>query len=349
MPDAMDETFERARDIAFRRGLLSVLDYDTDDWLSVAEEAGIDWRGVWHFPIPDDDPAERIAWAAMRSSWTARARDMKLSQITHPDTLLEFIDACPGLPEACIQHPRNLADMAPTLTLRGYGGGFEGPLQKAFEEDIAANPRERRWALRSSNFCGREAYDVMHGLAHCGGHDEYFDTGSSVIMVWLLSVESEWLPPHIREFLIEGAKRYAGWAIDPTNFDIYEVVPDGEDYRATAIPSEVTTYLQSMIANACERASFKTDPNSAYEEFMRRDFLRTWLDPETLRSPNAYKRRKRLSDEDVIRKIAASVLTPSNSSLYQEALNAIVVVCDEGQSALGEELRSKFNLEPVDR
>lgn len=343
MAELLDDTFARARDIAFGYGFLSAIDYDTDAWLSVAESAGGDWRGLWHFPIPDEDPAERIAWAAMRSSWMERAEAENLSQITDPNRILEFIEACPGLAEACARHPEVLADMAPMLTVRGFGGKFE----EAIEAVAARKPTDKRWALRMPNFGARGPYDVMHRLSHCGGFDQYFDTKGTTIVVWLLSGESAWMPDDVREFLIEGARQYAGWTRD-TSEKIYDVLPEWDDFRENGPSAALQEFIQREFAAACEAVPWDADSSAVYEEFIRRNFIGTWLDPESIISPNRHLRRKGRSNETVIREICARVLENKDPSLYAEALEAIMRVCDEGQSALSDEQRHQFGLESLE-
>jgi hypothetical protein len=345
MPEPLDDTFVRARDIAFAHGLLAGVEYDTDGWLSVAEAAGSDWRGLWHFPIPEDGPAERIAWAAMRCSWMEKALRADLCQITHPSRILEFIEDCPGLVEACIENPSTLADIAPTVTIPGFGGRFEEVLQSAFEKEIAIKPSERRWVLRSPDFGGRTPYDVMHGFVECGSQDERYGTKSIDIVVWLLSAESDWLPQRIREFLIEGARQYAGWAKDDAEWKIYDLVPEWDDYAMNGPRPELVAHLQALVSEACSGLPWRPDPREVFREFQRREFLGIWLDPESLVSPNKHLRRKGKSDIEAVRGIAVAALDLGDASLYREALEAIVSVVASGQSALSDQVRSTFNLE----
>lgn len=346
MPEPLEDTFVRARDIAFAHGLLLAIDYDTEDWLSVAEEAGSDWHGVWHFPIPEDDPAERIAWAAMRSSWMQRAEKAGLSQITHPSKVVAFIEDCPGLAEACAEHPSTLAEMAPTVTVPGFGGIFEEALQSAFVQETTAKQSERRWALRSPDFGGRTPYDVMHGFVRCGGKDAYFDTKSITVVVWLLSAESAWLPQRIREFLIEGARQYAGWTRDSGEWRIYDLVPEWDDFTKNGPLPELTAHLRAMISEACSSAPWQPDSEEVFGEFERRDFLGAWLDPQSPVSPNKHWRHKGKSDDEVVRSIARTALDLGDPSVFREALEAIVLLVDSGQGALSDQVRSTFSLAP---
>lgn len=276
----------------------------------------------------------------------ARASEEELTQLTHPDRILQFVESCPGLAETCEKHPSILAEQVPLLTLRGMGGRFEKALQAAYEADTACKPDEERWALRSPDFGGCGPYDVMHRFSYCGAGDEHYGTTGTQIVVWLLSNESAWVPQEVRDFLIEGARQFVGWATDTAGFRIYNFIPEWEDYQANGPTPEILEFLRAEIAEACSTVPWQADPEAISKEFIHRDFLAAWLDPESVRSPNRHMRRKGKSDEEVIRALAAGALALSDPSLYQEALEAIVAVCDDGQDALSDESRSRFSLGP---
>lgn len=128
-----------ARDILLNYGVEPPVVTD-DWWLDVAEfsasndsegtfQEAMGW-GRWGFPLPPrgSDPSvrgERLARAAMQMHWQSKAETLGISQITHPDKVLEFIESEPGLMKACFENLHYLSAYAPQITIKGFGGEFE--------------------------------------------------------------------------------------------------------------------------------------------------------------------------------------------------------------------------------
>ncbi len=116
--------------------------------------------GRWSFPLPNEDATGegrgvRLAWTAMQLDWVREADERKISQITPPSMLLEFVETMPGLAELCRDFPSWLAAYAPQLTIPGLGGEFEeffdaelGRLRSPRDELMFRSPPERDWTRR---------------------------------------------------------------------------------------------------------------------------------------------------------------------------------------------------------
>lgn len=216
----------------------------TDDWwLDVAEFSGSNYYWErWGYPLPDwgDTPyerGERLAWAALEMMWQDTVNDARISQITHPKEVLQFINSQPGLAEVCHKYPDYLVAYAPQLTIRGFGGEFENELEELYEKSILAcqasashselTQRTRGialttdgsspacdeiWALRHPNFgnykpshisCNYVQGELMGLTVKVYATIDY--------IVWFLSEQSSWMPERIHKFLLEGLKKWPVW------------------------------------------------------------------------------------------------------------------------------------------
>ena len=211
----------------------------TDDWwLDVVEYSGsyYSWER-WAFPLPGrgNTPCERgeyLAWAALQMMWQGNVDDARISQITHPSEVLQFISSQPGLIEACHKHPEYLAAYAPQLTIKGFGGEFEHDFQALYEQSVlqcrsslggtalttdGSSPAcDSIWALRHPTFgnykpsrisCNFVIGELMGLPVRVYEVVDY--------LVWFLSNQSSWIPKEIHKFLLEGFKEWPAWCWAP--------------------------------------------------------------------------------------------------------------------------------------
>jgi hypothetical protein len=233
-----------ARDILFDYGLKPPVVTDewwlemvtVSNWLSSCgfiPDCG-EW-GRWSFPLPDDLTPEgrgkRIAWAAMQLAWSEAATKSRISQISSPTDVLEFICSYPGLREVCHTYPDFLAAYAPQLTIPGLSGEFEEDFDRVFED----SKREYRRYLETRTGTGL----TVKGEPPCcsefialrdPGFADFrpsFVAGSYFqgelngppnrvyenmdYIVWLLSCQGSWIPPKVRAFLLDGMKCWSIW------------------------------------------------------------------------------------------------------------------------------------------
>jgi hypothetical protein len=243
-----------ARDVLIQAGCNPPVVTD-DWWLDVVAasatnpmeggfQEAMGW-GHWGFPLPPSDsrPANRglrLAQAAMQMLWQQEAERQRLSQVSSPEQVLEFIRSQPGLAVTCEDYLPYLAAYAPQLTIRGCGGEFEELFEDWYRNSIKGNHARRAkgdktgtaltknglppkteeiLALRDPSFG-----DYSPALISChfvqgdimGPPVRVYETIDYV--AWFLSDESSWMPTRVRRFLIEGLKEWAVWLWHhPTN------------------------------------------------------------------------------------------------------------------------------------
>src|SRR3989304_5692917 len=107
----------------------------TDDWWHNAIECcgsnsvegtfqdAMGW-GRWGFPLPPRgetaiEKGERIAWAALQLNWQAMSENERISQVSPPDIVHNFIKNTPGLMEVSNKYLPFLVSYAPQITIKG--------------------------------------------------------------------------------------------------------------------------------------------------------------------------------------------------------------------------------------
>lgn len=221
----------------------------TDDWWHQAIEYcgsnplertfqdAMGW-GHWGFPLPpvgatSAEKGERIAWAALQLNWQRIAQQSRISQITKPETVHEFINNTPGLHKACSEYPHYLATYAPQLTIPGLGGDFEEVYDKwlansrktqraekergssagtALTTDAEVPTCDEPIALHDPNFGNYKSGNIacFFVQGHLLGPDvKVYDVID--YLVWFLSDASAWVPEKVRLYLIDGLKKWAAW------------------------------------------------------------------------------------------------------------------------------------------
>jgi hypothetical protein len=189
-----------------------VLDSSRLDAWGMAIPAQSVW-GRWSFPLPDGEAGPdamglRLAWTALQRNWTQVADDRKITQITHPVTVLAFIASQPGLTETCHDFPQWLATYAPQLTIPGFGGPFEADFDELLKSVPSARevslrrPRRRRSAARVA--CQFVQGDIGGPTPSYYSHFDY--------LIWLLSNGSDWLPEDVRALLRRGMRDWDVWS-----------------------------------------------------------------------------------------------------------------------------------------
>ncbi len=216
----------------------------TDDWwldVAAASESN-DMEGTWQepmgwgrwgFPLPDytSDSAERgvrLGWAALQMQWCLAAQERPITQMTHPDEVVEFIESQIGLAEMCTEHTSYLITYVPQLTIPGFGGPFEPYIEDRYQRSIAWSKQQMAegsssgtaltrdgqvprcsevLALHDPDFGGYNAAsvacDFVQGDAVANGPPVRYYSNIDYL-AWLLSARSKWLGPKVRAFLTEG-------------------------------------------------------------------------------------------------------------------------------------------------
>ncbi len=169
--------------------------------------------GRWAFPLPNPEErgearGVRLAWTALQLNWVKAADEQKITQITRPELVHRFIASQPGLREACLDYPLWLAAYAPQLTIRAFGGEFEG----SFDALLAKEPDCEELALRAPKLDVLDAASVachyVQGTLF-GPKPQFYRHFD--YLVWFLSADSQWLSHRVRELLQRGMCEWSVW------------------------------------------------------------------------------------------------------------------------------------------
>lgn len=194
--------------------------------------------GRWTFPLPTKEGGfkqwgERLAWTALQMQWTEEAEKLRISPLTHPQVVHEFIRQQPGLFETCETFPQLLVEYAPQLVIPGMAGEFESLFSTLYNESLKRQSAKRKrrsregtaltidesvplcdeeWALRHPEF-GK--YSAVY-IANAYFSSDIFGPPVSPYehadhLVWLLSDASKWLPEPIHEVLLHGMASWSAW------------------------------------------------------------------------------------------------------------------------------------------
>lgn len=268
-------------------------------WLDMVEgQADLTWpiaQGPWLFPLPDrakhGDRARglSIAWTAMQLDWKEEAEALKIGQTTPPEQVLAFIDENPALREMCHLHPAIVANYAPQLLIPE----FSGPFSEAFDRLLAESEKkirrapdsrypgascEKNFALRRPDFGGHDPEDVADKwLSGRGGGDSAKQFAYTDYIFWLLSPASAWMPPKIKEMLLEGMRTWAVWDLDLLHDDTWPRVLVDALYAKKLKPGKWTKSQRQALVCAIEAALARlkidepADPIA--NAFIERDFV----------------------------------------------------------------------------
>jgi hypothetical protein len=232
-----------ARDILLGRGVVPPVITD-EYWLDVVEASNrlpgygaaipneCTWD-TWSFPLPSSSRGERLAWTALQMRWTAAAERDSVTLLSPPGKVHDFIDANPGLAEACRDSPDLVVEYAPQLAIPGFEGNLMLPLEQAYQKSCSQHVAvgggnstsgsalttdggsplcDEEWAIRHPTFGN-------HKPAHVA--EAYFNGGMfgprvspyehADHLFWLLSSASKWLPSRVHAVLLEGMSSWHAW------------------------------------------------------------------------------------------------------------------------------------------
>ncbi len=281
-------------------------------WLDIVElkETDFSWPYVssrrWIFPLPysgyvtGKERGLNIAWTAMQLEWSDDAEERKICQITHPDSVHEFVKSHPGLTEMCYEHPLRLAEYVPQLMIRDFSGPFTPLFDELLIESIAAKAGDaakgdgNRGAMRNERvpLCG-DGVALRHPTFgnHVPGHiaDKWM-TGSGGsfsarcfdsidYLVWLLSDNSAWLPIAHREFLIDGMRDWSAWASTDLAYGkhenlfikaLFEARRKKKPFRFTA---SMKKSLESLIEKSLVSLNLVANVKQLADNFIDRGFV----------------------------------------------------------------------------
>ena len=269
-----------ARDILIEKGLSPPI--VTDEWwldiveIKEAEFLFPDLNAGWHwiFPLPfpsESRGAERgknIAWTALQIDWAGDARDRKICQLTHPETVHGYLREWPGLLECARRNPATLALYAPQLTIPGFDDGFTDVFDKLVAPEGLSSCEALRYGKAQTvdgnpplcgdfvawrhpaygNYTpGELSYEFVS--AHDGSYSREVFNGFECL-VWLLCDESSWMPDELRETLKRGFRERVLWWVTQVPYSSRSVTLAALGERPTSA-IRYTRTLRTELADAC--------------------------------------------------------------------------------------------------
>jgi hypothetical protein len=196
----------------------------------------------WSFPLPPrgnsaKEWGDKLAWTAMQMNWVETAERIPISPLTHPKTVLEFIDVHPGLFETCQTYPQLTVEYAPQLTIPGMGGKLESTFDEEYRESVTKHQAMRRtnsrqgsalttnsacplcdeeWVLRHPTFGNYKSVHVAKDYFNSGMFGPQVSPYTEMDhILWLLSSVSNWLPRRIHRYLLDGVANGISWQWGP--------------------------------------------------------------------------------------------------------------------------------------
>ncbi len=218
---------------------------------------------------------ENIAWATLQAGWWDSAEEKKISQITPPEEVLDFVRSIPELHDACLFNPGHLAGYVPQLLILTFSAEFsdqfDGLLAASEDEFRQGGPKWRspddEGALCAATLAFRHPTLGNHRPARIvdkwlSGHKgayraEIFPRLD--YLFWLLSEDCAWLPSHIHTALLEGMKVWPYWWHASSNEETFT-----KDLRRTLFvrrrkPIKWTKALFSELIATVERSRMRAN------------------------------------------------------------------------------------------
>jgi hypothetical protein len=232
----------------------------------------------WSFPLPNygekgEARGITLAWVALQLNWSSEANGQKITQITHPDRVHDFIVSQPGLSEMCHKWPHWLGIYSPQLTILGFGGEFESDfdewLQKCKEVPEAL-------ALRDSAFGGyrSEAIACRFVQGDIGGPPVmYYDIFD--YLIWFLCDASNWLPVKVHHYLLEGMMNWGVWTHNPDHF--IELLYRARSFRTFRFTKTAKKELEQHIDRSLNTLHLHESPAMILKRFLDAGVIESWF------------------------------------------------------------------------
>ncbi|MBI4650157.1 hypothetical protein HY745_02510 [Candidatus Desantisbacteria bacterium] len=236
--------------------------------------------------------------------WEKEANNKKITQITRPDVVLDFINKQPGLKEMCHLFPDILAVYAPQLTIKGFSGEFEKQFEEMLSTSIAKQNNDRlnqnisgtgltvnklqpacslEVALRHPTFGNYISIDIACNFVQgkMGGPEtQYYEIFEYII--WLLSSDSNWLPKEIHNFLLDGMKEWNVWISSYQQIQNYDRKFINSLYKAKSHKTHKLTEktkhsLLQWVKHSLFILNLNDNPNIIMDKFFSYCFIEAYL------------------------------------------------------------------------
>lgn len=303
-----------ARDILLAKGEIPPVVSD-DWWLEVLAFLESELRypntkfnQTWIFPLPYPnsfrgiEQGTNIAQASHQMEWSHAASERKISQLTHPDIVHEFLKDCPGLLECCQENPGIAALYAPQLTIPGFDMGLERAFDDLLDvsrEDAYKSPGYggRAETLdRSEPLCGEliawrhpsfgnySDSEICRNFVHARTDDysRQFFFSTFECLTWLLCDESSWLPSQLREALVEGMKNdHFGWSHDLYTRNFENPFANSllrKSRKSFKLTRTVYSSMEDVISNALYNLGIAESAAAIAQRLVSNNFIGSYYD-----------------------------------------------------------------------
>ncbi len=302
-----------ARDFLISKGLSPPIVTD-ESWLDLVEvkEAQLRFPDLnlgrrWIFPLPfpeADRGKERglnIAWTALQMDWASDGEERNLCHLTHPERVHEFLRKWPGLFDCSRANPGVLAMYAPQLTIPGFDDGLADVFNKLMDptrDDAYQMPGYggrpettdgkaplcgELIAWRHPTFGNYTSKELGNSFVHAhDGHYSRYLFSSFECLAWLLSDDASWMPPRLRDTLLEGMRSRTYWwstdIMDSTNALSNALLHRTRSkFRFTR---EVRSSIVALFAAAFQKLCIQEDADAIAELFIARGFVDGFYDEQ---------------------------------------------------------------------
>jgi len=283
-----------------------------DWWLDISIHSGkTEPYSRWEFPIEYHDGSSKergryIAWHAMQLEWTEYADEYEITQITHPDIVLDFINKHPGLKEKCIQYPDFLLAYAPQMAISGFEGYLEETIESFYINSVNKQKKYIEGKSRfgsglTTNGLPAECEEILAIRHQTFGNNKpshvacTFTQGELMwlspkyyeiidYIIWLLSSNSSWLPEKIKEYLLTGYEDWGVWTwTDYGKFSVDSLENNSTGKLLSAIynhDKKKLTLTKAVKEDILTRFEYtknllelKDSPELLVEKFLERKFI----------------------------------------------------------------------------
>lgn len=227
-------------------------------------------KGHWGFPLPEhsSEPSargHRLARVAAQMVWQRANENRKISQMTLPDEVFDFIKNCPGLTEACLENPSYTLSYAPQLALPGVAGWFQEAVDAAW---MRARDKLRNRQIDPDSKWGREQLITKHGYlvvrdielvkadpewAACVWIEGAFSGLTARVyeicdyVGWLLSDSSNWFDDELRFLLLSGIAKRGAWPTRSEALDYPHTRTEESSEDLKKIRSSIVRYFSGTV------------------------------------------------------------------------------------------------------
>lgn len=232
-------------------------------------------------------------------TWQRASEEQKISQVTPPEEVLDFIDSFPGLGDACIEHPSYLLSYAPQLALPDAAGWLQETINETYEW---ARDRVRQYGIDPDSFEGRRrltddtGYLVLRDIelvktapanvACSWAQGEIHGPPVAVhepidYAGWLASESSSWLGNEMRAELLRGI---AEWGVWPTWREAFRsreterLLKVLEDAHDPLLPERVRPFLVSRLRETVQRLGLNESVEALADRLLAAQFVEFYAD-----------------------------------------------------------------------